>query len=400
MTQDDLRRLIKDELADIIELRHDLHRHPELLYQEHRTSMVVCDELKRLGIEHKGGLAHGTGVVAHLPATSAGSESSGAIGLRADMDALPIQERTGLPYASEHPGLMHACGHDGHTANLLGAARVLSKTPERKNPITFVFQPAEEGGAGAKAMCDSGALNGTVVGPPVQRMYGLHGWPQLKVGEVGTRAGPLMAATDSYRVTVKGVQSHGAYPHLGRDSIVATAHCITALQTLTSRNIGPVDSAVVTVGQINAGTAENIIPETCTIIGTIRSLTPTVRATLRDRFHDVVHNTARAFGCDAEIEYTTGYPVTLNDAALTERFFDTASSIFGKDRVIEVPQPSLGGEDFAYYGQHVPALFFILGVCPREQDDYPTLHQPDYDFNDDALATGMEAMCSLALGDA
>ncbi|MBC7833525.1 MAG: amidohydrolase [Phycisphaerales bacterium] len=408
-----VRELIKAELADLAEIRHDLHAHPELAYQERRTSGVVVRELQKLGIIHKAGLAalsggSGTGVIAHLPATRAGS-SCGSIALRADIDALPITERTGAAYASKTAGLMHACGHDGHTANLIGVARVLSKI-ERPSPVTLIFQPAEEGGGGGKRLCDEGALDGEGkggLGEPVTRIYGLHGWPQLPVGVVASRPGPLLAATDNFTVTIKGTQAHAAYPHLAHDPIVAAAQLVTALQTIASRTVPPLQSVVVTIGIIKGGTARNIIPESASFTGTMRTLSADIRALARTRFFEICEHGARAMGCAATIDWEEGYPVTENEPGATARFFEIARRIVGADRVAEVPEPSMGGEDFSYYGRHpiggitgaatVPACFFVLGVRPPDRTEYPSLHQPEYDFNDAALATGIEVMCGLAL---
>jgi amidohydrolase len=392
-----LRPLIADALPDLIRIRHDLHAHPELAYAETRTSRVVCEELSRLGIAHVPGLAGGTGVLAYIPPTVPGAEARGSIALRADMDALPITETTGLPYASTTPGLMHACGHDGHTANLLGVARVLAALEHRPNPVTLVFQPAEEGGAGGKRMCEDGALDGSRLGPKVRCMFGLHGWPQYPVGLVGSRPGPMLASTDNFHVAIVGTQAHAAYPQLSADPVVATAHVITALQTVASRNVAPQDSIVVSVTTLRAGTATNIIPERVQFSGTMRTLKPETRALGRRRVCQIIEMTARAMGCAAEIDWHEGYPVTFNDPGATDAFFRVARAALGTNRVLDVPHPSLGGEDFSYYGQHVPACFFMLGVRPDGLDTYPSLHQPGYDFNDEAMRTGIEVMVRLAL---
>jgi amidohydrolase len=398
-----IRAGVDEALPGLRAIRHDLHMHPELGYEEHRTAGRIAEELDRLGIRYVKGLAGGTGVVAHLPAVgsvggeSGGGGAGGAIGLRADIDALPIVEQTGLPYASRVAGRMHACGHDGHTAVLLGAARVLSGLSWRPNPVTLVFQPAEEGGGGADRLCKEGVLDGQVIGPRVSRMYGLHGWPELTVGTVGTRAGALLAATDEFVVTVRGVQSHGAYPQYSRDAVVAAAQCIVALQTVVSRNVAPVDSAVVTVGQVHGGTASNIIPEVVTMTGTLRTLKPETRAMAKARILSILDHTAAAHGAKAEVAWHEGYPVTHNDPALTERFFAVAEGLVGKDRVVRVANPTMGGEDFSYYGQKVPAVFFCLGLKPVGAERYATLHQPDFDFNDEALGVGVEAFCRLAV---
>jgi hippurate hydrolase len=316
------------------------------------------------------------------------------------MDALPIEERTGKAYSSTHPGCMHACGHDGHMTIALGAATVLSKMPHRPNPVTFVFQPAEEGGGGADVMCKEGALAGEGkggLGAPVRAMFGLHGWPTVDLGRVATKPGPLLAATDDFHVTIKGVQSHGAYPHYGHDPIVAAAQIITSLQTIASRNVGPLDSIVVSVGAIHGGTADNIIPESIEFIGTVRTLRDDTRQLAKQRFFEIVEHGAKALGCAAHIKWMPGYPVTHNDAQATQTFFKIARDTFGAGKVDETDAPTMGGEDFSYYGHHVPACFFMLGLKPASAKTFPTLHQPDFDFNDDAIEVGVRAFVELAL---
>jgi len=399
---DKLRSMIREDLADIIRIRRDLHAHPELSYEEQRTAGVVAAELVRLGIPTKAGLAGGTGVIGYLPATDAAGESRSAVALRADMDALPIDEQTGAPYTSTRPGVMHACGHDGHTANLLGVARVLSKLAYRPRPVLLIFQPAEEGGAGGKRLCDEGVLRGEGaggLGSPVGEIFGLHGWPQLNLNIVGSRPGPLLASTDNFNVKIIGEQAHAAYPHLSADPVVCAAHIITALQSIVSRNVAPQDSIVVTVAQINAGTASNIIPRELTFIGTMRTIRQETRELGRTRFFQIAGQMAAAFGCRAEIDWDDGYPVTHNDPAMTDKFFRVAVRALGDNRVQIVGEPTMGGEDFSYYGHHVPACFFVLGVKPPDRQKYPSLHQPEYDFNDDALPTVIEVMCRLALED-
>ncbi|MGE4198846.1 MAG: M20 family metallopeptidase, partial [Phycisphaerales bacterium] len=317
-----LRARIAAELPSLTALRRDLHRHPELGYQERRTSGVVARELAQINVPHKTGLARGTGVVAHLPATVPASDQRDPIALRADIDALPIDEQTGLEYASTEKGRMHACGHDGHTANLIGVARVLANLPHRARSVTLIFQPAEEGGAGGLAMCNEGVLDGTIIGPPVKSIFGLHGWPLLPLGAVATRPGPLLAATDNFVVTISGTQAHAAYPHFSRDPIVAAAHCVTALQCIASRHVSPLDAIVVTVAMIRGGTARNIIPQSVQFVGTMRTLTPDVRETGKTRFFEIVQGTAAALGCSAAIDWEEGYPVTTNDPDATQRFFE------------------------------------------------------------------------------
>jgi len=394
-----VKSLIEAELPSLIALRRDLHQHPELCFEERRTSGVVQRELAALGIDCKAGLGGGTGVIGYLPANDPRGKGKGAIALRGDMDALPIVEQTGKAYASQTKGVMHACGHDGHTTILIGAARVLSKMA-RPRPVTFIFQPAEEGGGGADKMCREGVLAGEGrggLGAPVEMIFGLHGWPGFEAGRVATKPGPLLAATEDFIVTIKGTQAHGAYPQFGNDAILATAHIITALQSIVSRNVGPLESVVLSVGAINAGTANNIIPETVTFFGTVRTLTAETKQTTRRRFFEIVEGTAKAMGCTAGIVWHEGYPVTSNDPGATKTFVEIAGATLGAGRVEVVDQPTMGGEDFSYYGQHVPACFFLLGLRPKGAASYPTLHQPDFDFNDEVLAVGIEMMCALAM---
>lgn len=395
----DVKALIGAELASLIAIRHDLHAHPELNYQEKRTSELVQRELTKLapsGLTFKAGLAKGTGVLAYLPPTDKAGEGKPSIGLRADMDALPISENTDKTYASTTPGVMHACGHDGHVTMLLGAARVLSKLPHRSRGVHFVFQPAEESGAGGNEMCKDGVLDGKVLGPKIERMYGLHGWPTLALNVVGSRPGPLLAATDDVVVTITGEQSHAAYPHYSKDSILCVAQCILSLQQLVSRNLSPFDNVVCSMTMIKGGTANNIIPREAQFQGTIRTLTPETRAHAKKRFFEIVNGVASAHDCKANIDWHEGYPVTYNDPALADRWFDTAKRTLGEKRVQLVPEPTMGGEDFSYYAQKVPAVFFTLGL-QRPGDNKPvTLHQPEFDFNDDAIATGIELFVALA----
>ncbi|MCA9281542.1 MAG: amidohydrolase [Phycisphaerales bacterium] len=387
---------IEQDLAHVIAVRHELHRHPELGYEERRTCEVIERELEEIGVEYRAGLAGGTGVAAWLPATT-NPERATTIGLRADIDALPIHEETGLAYASEKPGVMHACGHDGHTANLIGVARALSRLDERPNNVLFVFQPAEEGGAGAERMCADGVLDGTVIGRSVDRMFGLHGWPELEVGKIATRNGPLLASTDEIDITIRGRGCHAAYPHLGVDPVVITAHVITALQTVASRTVAPVDSVVVTFGAIHGGEARNVIPNSVTIRGTVRTLSDETRKRVEQVIRQITTDTARAFGGEAEIEWNVGYPVTKNDPEMTDRVRTVGARVLGGHGVLERPAPTMGGEDFSYYGQRVPASFFFVGLKPKGAASYPNLHTPRFDFNDDALGVGIGMMCGLAL---
>jgi amidohydrolase len=398
-----LSTLIQDQLDEITRIRRDLHAHPEILFTEERTSHVVQEELGKLGIAfktHMGGREPNTGfgVIAHIPATV--DNPGDCIGLRADMDALPIEEDSSIGHKSTIPGKMHACGHDGHTSILLGVARVLMQLEHRPNPVTLVFQPAEEGGGGGDKMCRDGALDGDEsngFGPPIARMYGLHGWPDLPLGTVATRKGPLLAATDTFDITIKGVQGHAAYPHLCVDPVVAASHIVTMAQSIASRTTRPTDSVVVTFGAMHTGSAYNVIPETCELKGTVRTLDMDTRSTTRDRFFEIVEQGARAMGCEASIQWNDGYPVTKNDDAEAERIAQIAEDAEVVNGFEWVPEPGMGGEDFSYYALRVPACFYLIGLSIPGQGPYPGLHTPSFDFNDRAIPVGMEMMCRLAL---
>lgn len=385
--------LISADLPRIRDIRHDLHAHPELGYQEVRTSGVVKRELTEAGIEHIGGLALGTGVLAYLPATVANAPT---VALRADMDALPIREKTGVSYASTNEGVMHACGHDGHTSIMIGTARVLSKLPERPNNLLFIFQPAEEGGAGGRRMCEDGALAGTVLGKRADIIFGLHGYPGLPVGQVGTRTGSMMASADEFRITVTGRGGHAAMPHTGIDPIVVASQIVVALQTIASRGVNPLDSIVVTIGEFHAGSAHNVIPDTVELHGTLRTLLAETRTYGERRVTEIATGVAAALGATAEVQFLGGYPVTRNDAGAADRFRRVASETLPGGLAPDV-SPTMGAEDFSFYGDHAPACFYWLGILPKGADTYPNLHAPEFDFNDDAIEVGMRAMAALAL---
>lgn len=396
------RALITPHLPALRAIRHDLHRHPELMFTERRTSAVVVRELEALGLKPVTGIGaekpgdKGTGVVALIPATS-NPKSAPTIALRADMDALPIAESTGKAYESETPGLMHACGHDGHTTILLGAARVLVETPSRPNNIVLLFQPAEEGGAGAEKMCRDGALDGRLLGHKVDAIYGLHGWPDQPLGTVATRAGAMLAGTDDFIVTVRGKGGHAAQPHLCVDPILVAAQIITALQAIASRRISPFEPLVLTVAAVHAGTVNNVIPDAAEFIGTLRTLSTEARELGEHEFRRIVTGVAEAHGASADIQWHHGYPVTLNDPGATERIMQVAGRVVGEERVLVREHPTMGGEDFAYYGPHAKTGFFFLGLCRTGEGAAAGLHTPGFDFNDEALGPGIEMMAGLAL---
>lgn len=379
----------ESELRHAVELRHALHRIPETAYEEFDTAETIRSELTRLGIAFTAGVDGApTATVAVL-----GDRSKPCVALRADIDALPITEATGLPYASTRPGRMHACGHDGHTANLLLTAAVLKRTINSLDVcVKLLFQPAEEGGGGAERMVKAGVLDGRI-GPKVNAIYGLHGWPSLPVGSLSSRPGPLLAATDTLRVTLRGRGCHGAAPHLGVDPIVAAAELVLNLQTQVSRSTDPTDSVVITVGKFHAGTATNIIPDTARIEATVRTLTDATREATREALLRRCNGVAVAHGCTAEVEYEPGYPVTRNDAGRFERVKLAAETL--GHRFHTAPVPVMGGEDFAYYLRQVPGAFFMVGVRPEGRSEYPSLHNDHFDFTDAALPTATAMFLQL-----
>ena len=374
-----------------IALRHRLHQIPELGYEEFKTAAAIRAELDELGIKHVDGVPDApTATIAWI-----GDTSKPCVALRADIDALPIFERTGLPYASTHAGRMHACGHDGHTATLLGTAGIL-KEMEHELPVCvkFLWQPAEEGGGGGERLVEAGVLKGTI-GPTVEAIFGLHGWPGLKVGTVATKAGTLLAATDSFAATFVGRGCHGAFPHLGIDPVVTACEAVLNLQQFASREFDPTDATVVTVGKIHAGTATNVIPDEATIEGTARTLHDDARRKVRASLERRCVGIADANDCEVRFEWTEGYPPTVNDPAMADYVAKIAKQTFGPDRYYPVPRPSMGGEDFAYYLQKVPGCFFLVGVEPLDRPTYPPLHSDHYDFTDGSLAVGMRMFVEL-----
>ncbi|MCW5943208.1 MAG: amidohydrolase [Fimbriimonadaceae bacterium] len=385
-------------LPEVVAIRHDLHAHPELMYAEHRTSSVVRRELEQAGVAYRAGLAKGTGVLGFLPATTREPETAPTIALRADMDALPIREATGRPYASQSDGKMHACGHDGHTAILLGTAKALARQ-ERPNNVLLLFQPAEEGGAGGREMVRDGALNGAVFPHPAKMIFGLHGWTSVRLGTVATRVGAMMAATDSFSITIRGTGGHAAMPHTTVDPVLIAAHIVLALQSVASRNVDPFDPIVLSVTQLRAGTADNIIAETATLGGTMRTMSPETRVYGERRIREIAEGVAASLGGSAALAWHEGYPVTINHPGATAKFLEIARAAIGPDRVDENGAAVMGGEDFSFYGYEIPACFFQLGLVPEGQDSVPSVHTPYFDFNDEAIATGMTLFVALATAD-
>lgn len=379
--------------ARAVEIRHDLHRHPELGYEETYTSGVVASELTRLKIPFAKGIAGGTGIVGIVHGTSAPSNT--CVALRADMDALPITEETGLAYASQTPGKMHACGHDGHTAVLLGAAAVLKAAADSfSGDIKLIFQPAEEGGCGAQRMCEEGALEN----PRPSAIFGLHGWPGLKTGMVASRPGALLASVDGFTIRITGRGGHAAMPQDAVDPIVCAAAVIQSLQTILSREADPTEPSVLTISQINAGTAFNVIPDRAELKGTIRAVSVQRRQATLASLERIARSVAAAHRCEAAFEYYGTTPVTSNTPEMVGFVRETALRVLGPRGYVEAPKPAMWGEDFAFYLEKIPGCFFALGVQPRDRDAYPMLHNPRYDFTDEAVPVGIRMMTELALG--
>ena len=367
---------IADHAAEISAWRRDLHANPELLYDVHRTAASVADKLRAFGCDDVVTGIGQTGVVGVIRGRKVGGRT---IGLRADMDALPIEEATGLPYASTAPGKMHACGHDGHTAMLLGAARYLAETRNFGGTAVVIFQPAEEGGAGGKAMVDDGLISRFGLG----EVYGMHNYPGMPVGAFGIRPGPMMAAADYITIDIEGNGAHAARPHLGIDPVVVGAHMITAMQTVVSRNVDPLKSAVVSITMVQAGNTDNVIPQTVRLRGTARSLAEDVRALLEERLHAIVEHTAAAFGAKATLKYRRNYPVLVNHERQTEFAASVAKDIAGEGRVDTELPPMMGAEDFSFMLNERPGAFIWVG-----NGDSAGLHHPKYNFNDEAIPFG------------
>lgn len=382
--------IIDRYLPEIIEFRHDLHRNPELGYEETRTSGKVAQRLEQQGgFDVQTGIAK-TGIVATL-----GSDKPGrAIALRADMDCLPIEETSGKQWTSETSGLMHACGHDGHTSCLLGTALVLSDlTDSLQGPVKFFFQPAEEGGAGGKKMVEEGALKN----PDVDMMFGLHGWPSLSLGEITSCKGNMMANADEFEITIHGRGGHAARPQKCIDPILVASQVVLALQTVASRSTAPEDSVVITVAQIQGGSAFNIIPDKVHLNGTIRTVSSETQKHVFDRIHSIATSTAEAMGARAEVNLIKGYPVLSNAPEAFDYLQETFRNMEDPVTQVESVFPQLVGEDFAFFAQQSRSCFFGLGLKPPDAERYPQLHQSDFDFNDEALPIGMRCFSELVL---
>ena len=370
---------VADLQPDIQAWRRDIHENPELLYEVHRTAAFVADRLREFGCDEVATGLGKTGVVGVIKGKKpAGNGDIKVIGLRADMDALPIEEQTNLPYASKTKGMMHACGHDGHTAMLLGAARYLAETRNFAGTAVVIFQPAEEGGAGAAAMIEDGLMDRF----GIEQVYGMHNGPGIPIGSFAIRPGPIMAATDSIDINIEGHGGHAARPHKCIDSVMVGVQLIAALQQIVSRNVDPLESAVISMCEFHAGNARNVIPQTAELHGTVRTLTPEVRDLVEKRVREVVAGVALITGAKIDLDYERGYPVTVNHATQTDHATNIAKQVAGEGNVHDT-RPLMGGEDFAYMLQARPGAFIFCG-----NGDSAGLHHPAYNFNDEAIVFG------------
>jgi hippurate hydrolase len=370
---------------DLVAWRHDFHAHPELGFEEERTSTIVAEKLKSWGIEVHRGIGK-TGVVGVLEGKAGRGGNHRRIGLRADMDALPIEEATGLPYASKNPGRMHACGHDGHTTMLLGAARYLAETRAFDGTAVFIFQPAEEGLGGARAMLADGLFERF----PCDEVYGLHNSPHGPRGKVTMRAGAAMAAADFFDIRIKGQGSHGAHPDEARDPSVVAMTLGQAMQTIVSRNADPLKAMVVSITQIHAGAAYNVIPETAHLAGTVRTFDEKMRKLAQDRIRELAAGIGAAFGAEIDVEIRDIFSVLHNHEAQTAAAEEVAVELFGRGNVETGVTPKMGSEDFADMLQAVPGAYVWLGGAPG-----PALHNPGYLFNDEILPLGAALLARL-----
>ena len=375
---------IADLHAEITAWRRDIHAHPELQYDVHRTAASVVQKLKSFGCDDVVAGIGRTGVVGVIRGRKGGGK---VVGLRADMDALPLEEETGLPYKSTEPGKMHACGHDGHTAMLLGAAKYLAETRNFAGTAVVIFQPAEEGGAGGEAMVKDGLI--TRFG--IQEVYGMHNCPGLPIGEFAIRPGPIMASADHITIELEGKGGHAARPHHAIDTLLVGAQIVSQLQSVVARNVDPLEAAVVSICMFQAGFTDNVIPQHAKLRGTARAFSVEVRKTLQERINAIVEGTARLYGAAAKITYTNGYPVLVNHERETEFAANVAREVAGKDRVDTGFAPRMAAEDFSFMLNERPGAFIWIG-----NGDSANLHHPAYDFNDGAILSGTSYWVRLA----
>lgn len=379
--------------AEIQQIRRDIHAHPELCYEEHRTADVITRQLQQWGIPVVTGLG-GTGVVGIIK----NGNSTRAIGLRADMDALPMQEINTFAHRSQHEGKMHACGHDGHTAMLLGAAHYLAQHRNFDGTVYLIFQPAEEGGGGASAMINDGLFEKY----PMEAVFGMHNWPGIPAGSFGLTAGPMMASSNEFYVTVKGKGAHAAQPHKGIDPIMIAIQIAQSWQTIVSRNASPLESVVLSVTQIHAGSATNVIPDDAQLVGTVRAFSNEMIDLVEQRMRAIATHTAAAFDAEIDFEFRRNYPPLINHPAETAFAADVLRSVVGEERVNAHTEPTMGAEDFAFMLQAKPGCYVFIGNGEGDHRDAGhglgpcNLHNPSYDFNDDLLPIGATYWVRLA----
>ena len=378
-----IRKEIKEIEKMIIDWRRDFHQFPELSFQEHRTGDVIADELRSMGLEPKVKVGK-TGVTADLK-----FGNGPMIGLRADMDALPIQETSGLPFSSQNDGVMHACGHDGHMAMLLGAAKALTQKDNQYNgTVRFIFQPAEEGEGGARYMIEDGCLEG------IDEIYGIHVWNYQPVGEVGVKDGPVLAAADMFDIKIKGIGGHGAAPQGTVDSVVVASYLVQALQTIVSRNTNPLESTVISIGKINGGNNFNIIADEVSLSGTARAYSEENRNLIKTRMEEIIKGVEKTYNANITFDYKDGYPPTINHIGPTQKVLKAAEKVVG-DKA-GMPYLSMGGEDFAYYLKEKPGCFFFVGSAPNEQELFETPHHcSHFTMDERALLVGPSIYLNL-----
>ncbi|MGP1395163.1 MAG: M20 aminoacylase family protein [Inquilinaceae bacterium] len=376
---------IADRKEAMTEWRRDFHAHPETAFEEVRTSDIVAEKLREWGIEVHRGIAK-TGLVGVLRGRG---EGTGSIGLRADMDALPMTEENDVPYKSRNPGKFHGCGHDGHTTMLLGAAQYLAETRNFDGTVNFIFQPAEEGAGGGRVMVEEGLFDRF----PCDEVYGMHNWPTLPAGEVAIRSGPIMAAADEFTLTIVAKGGHAAMPHMTIDPVVIAAQIVMAFQTLVSRVTNPLEPAVISVTQIHVGSAANVIAEDAFLNGTVRTFNPAVQDQIEAGMKRVAEGIAGSFGAEARFEFHRGYPATVNHAAETEIMAEVAAGVVGSDKVHREVEPVMGGEDFSYMLQQRPGAYMFVGQAGGPSACM--VHNPRYDFNDEILPVGASLFATL-----
>ncbi len=380
----DIKKLVKQHKDLIIDTRRELHRIPEPAYTEEKTSAYVADYLKKEGIKVQTGIAH-TGVMALMKLAGPGK----TLMIRSDIDALPVSEETGLPFASKHKGAMHACGHDAHMAMVLGAVTILNKVKGKLNgTIKFLFQPAEEGPGGAKPMIEAGVMEN----PHVDHSIGCHVWPAIPEGTIGVKAGRLMAAMDRFDIKILGKGGHGAMPHQCIDALEVGTQVVNALQRIASRQMNPLSPTVVTIGSFHAGTTFNVIPGEAELCGTTRTFDRDIWNSWPERIEKIVCSVCQSMGADYELKYTQGYPPLLNDESMAEVVSRCAGDVVGKKRVIE-PEPTMGGEDMAFYLERSKGCYFFLGVG---RQGCASIHNPKFDLNEEVLLIGAETYCRVA----